>query len=83
MRATLWGAFIVIAPLNLLTQSLRFGEAVWQSALIGLAFTPVVLAASIRGTWLGGKIPRARLRQIAVVMLLVIALYALAQPLLH
>ena len=79
-RATLWTLFTGMAPFQLYLLYDRFGEAV-ASALPGACLlAPVCLVGILPGLWLGGRIPKPRLRQISHLILLLISLYSILQP---
>ncbi len=79
-RTLLWCAFAVMVPWQLLVAWQRFGFPVVESALIGLAYTPVVFCATIVGTRLGNRISQSTLRYIAYSILLLIGLASLISP---
>lgn len=80
-RATLWAIFLAMTPLGILFLSQRFGPIVFQWALVALAMTPAVLLGTVPGIWIGNRIGQPLLRQMAVVLLALLATYMLCQPL--
>jgi len=81
-RATLWSFFIMMIPTNLLFFWLRFGDAVIGAMGVGVLYIPLVMLAALPGMWIGNKIPKRELQQIAFGILVLMAIYAMAQPLL-
>lgn len=75
-RATLWAIFLGMTPLGLVFLYHRFGTVVLESALIALLLTPAVLLGTVPGMWIGNRIPKPLLRRLAVVLLILLALYA-------
>ena len=80
-RATLWCFFLCMIPTNLLFFYHRFGPPVLESIGLGAAYLPVVLLGIAPGLWLGRRIPKPQLRRITFILLVVIAAWAIAQPL--
>ncbi|MBI1373767.1 MAG: TSUP family transporter [Phycisphaera sp.] len=81
-RATLWSFFLMMIPTNILFYYLRFGDAVPRAVGIGALYIPLVVLGAIPGMWLGNKTSKKRLQQIAFGILILMAAYAIAQPLL-
>jgi hypothetical protein len=81
-RVTLWAIFALMVMPTLVVLSLRFGVVVWEWAGLSLLFIPAVVVGAIPGIWLGNRIPKPLLRRIAIVLLMMIGLFAIGQPLL-
>jgi hypothetical protein len=82
-RATLWAIFLGMTPLGLFFLWYRFGPVVLQSALLAVCMIPAVLLGTLPGIWIGNRIPQSMLRWIAIGLLVLIAGYAVCQPLLN
>jgi uncharacterized membrane protein YfcA len=82
IRVTMWTFFSSMAITNLFWLYYRFGAPVLHAAGIGLLFFPVVLLGTVPGMWAGNKMSHTALRRLAMAVLVLIALYAIVQPLL-
>ncbi len=82
MRATLWSFFLIMIPANLIFQSLQFGTRVWSLSGVAVLYIPLMLLGTLPALWLGKRIPRKVLRYTSVTILVLIAAYAIGQPLL-
>lgn len=82
-RSLLWCAFSIMVPWQLLVAWHRFGWPVIESALLGLAYTPIVICATLVGTRLGNGLSQAMLRNAAYALLMLIGLTSLFGPWLH
>jgi len=58
----------------------QFGTQVLRFSALGLIFLPLVLASTAGGLWIGNRIPKARLRQVAMGLLFLIAAVSISQP---
>jgi uncharacterized membrane protein YfcA len=79
-RVTLWAVFLAMPPLSLFFLYQRFGSAVVQSAATSVLMVPAVLAGTVPGLWLGNRIAKPQLRRMAIVLLVLLALYMLCRP---
>ena len=80
-RCFLWLCFLILMPVQLALMVWKFGgEAAWGMP-IGLAYTPVVILASMGGAAVGSRLNRKRLRVAAYGVLAVIAGVSIAAPL--
>jgi hypothetical protein len=82
-RATLWTMFTGLTPFQQFFLYQRFGEEIIDAAGTGLLLAPMVLVGMVPGMWLGHRIPKPRLRQMSYVILLLIALYAILDPMVN
>jgi hypothetical protein len=80
IRVTLWAIFSSLAAGNLCWLLWRFGTPVSEASLVGLLFTPVTLLGTVPGAWIAGKMSPGAMRRVATVILMIVALYALLQP---
>jgi len=80
-RATFWAIFTLTTPANIVYQTLRFGEAAMWAAALGLAMLPVLLVGTVPGHAIGVRLPKVMLRRVALGLLLVLAGYMVAAPL--
>lgn len=80
-RAMMFAIFVVIAPTNLINYYIRFGAPALHGAVLGVLFIPAVFIGMMPGMWIGHHTPKHRLRQAAFVILLAVAVYAVAKPL--
>jgi len=80
-RATFWAFFVFLIPTNLIFQSLQFGTGVWKASGMAVLFVPVMLLGTLPALWLGKRIPIRVLRGVSIVILFLIAAYAIGQPL--
>jgi uncharacterized membrane protein YfcA len=79
-RVLIWALFATTIPVNLLLLSLRFGEDAVRGRGLGLMFAPMVFLGTAPGLWVGNRLPKPTLRRLALVILLLIGVYSLAQP---
>ncbi len=79
-RAALWLTFLCIGPTNLCYQAYMNGSQVWQWAGLAVLFLPVILLGMPPGIWVGNRMPKARLRQVAFGLLIIIGLWSIVQP---
>jgi uncharacterized membrane protein YfcA len=82
MRATMWAFFLMMIPANLIFQSLQFGADVWKFSGVAVLYIPLLLLGTLPALWLGKRIRRKVLRVISITILVLIAAYAIGQPLL-
>ena len=82
IRIALWTIFASMATTNLCWLAFRFREPVWHSMWLGLLFAPITLLGRLPGSWMAGHMSPARMRDMATVILLIVALYAILQPIL-
>lgn len=81
-RSFLWATYLLLIPFNLAVLLYRFGDGMLYSLLLGLCFAPLVVGASELGQRVGAKINRHRLRAVAMVLLLLLALSSMLGPVL-
>jgi len=82
-RITLWMIFLSMLPSNLGFQGIRFGDEAWIAMGRAVCFLPIVLVGAIPGHWIGQQLPKATLRRVAMGVLILIAAYAILEPMLH
>jgi uncharacterized membrane protein YfcA len=80
-RTTLWLLFVFIAPLSVAMLAVRFGAPTLEGLRTGLLLAPVTLLGLVPGLWIGRRISKPALRQLAYVILALVSLYAIIQPL--
>ena len=79
-RATLWVLFAALTPLQVVFLYRRFGDGVLDAARIGAILAPLTLLGVGAGLWIGGRIPKRRLRHLSYVILFLVSMYAILQP---
>lgn len=81
-RSFLWATFLMLVPFNLALLVYRFPGEIWGSLLLGLCLAPLVLVGSELGLRAGALMNRHRLRVVAFMILLILALVSILGPLL-
>lgn len=79
-RAFLWVLFLLVMPPQVALLVWQFGWPVVQALGVGLAAAPLVLAGAHVGEKLGERLNRRRLRQVALVLLLILAVASIVGP---
>jgi hypothetical protein len=79
-RATLWAYFSGLTPIQLVVLYLKFGPDVVTAVGTAAILAPVMVLGILPGLWLGHRIPKPRLRQISYTIILIISIYAIAEP---
>jgi len=79
-RALLWSTFLLIMPLQIGLLIYAFGWQAMYAMGIGLAYSPLTVVAALGGAALGDRLNRHRLRAIASVFLVLVALTAILGP---
>lgn len=79
-RAFLLSNFFAITPIQLAFLLLAFGRPAGQLMLLGLACGPAVLLGSQLGLTAGHRLSPTRLRTVAFILLLIIAINAILAP---
>lgn len=79
-RATLWAFFTGMVPIQLALFYSQFGREIVDAAGLGLVLIPAMLLGVPPGLWIGHRLSKPRLRQLAFVVLLLISLYAMFNP---
>jgi uncharacterized membrane protein YfcA len=79
-RVTLWALFTGLMPLQIFFLHDRFGADVLAAAVEGALLAPIALLGILPGLWIGHRMSKARLRQVSSVIILLVALYAILQP---
>jgi uncharacterized membrane protein YfcA len=82
IRVTLWTMFSAMALTNLCWLLWRFGKPVSDATVVGLLFTPITLLGTVPGSRIGATMSPDTMRRAATVILMLVALYALLQPVL-
>ena len=79
-RAFLWSTIMLLAPVQLILMWFKFGDSIRETVVMAILMIPPVLVSA----WLGGKagdrLDRTRLRNVAMVALLLIAIRNIAAP---
>ena len=78
-RAMLWAFFSLLIPANLVNYAIRFGDPAIDGMLLGVAFIPFMLIGMVPGMWIGHRMSKARLKQMAMVVLLLVATYGITE----
>ncbi len=81
-RVMVWSCVLPLIPINIAGLAWKFGWPVMYGAAIGLAMAPLTVGANMVGIHLGGRMSGPRLRTMALVVLVLIALASVIQPLL-
>lgn len=79
-RVSVWVFFTLLTPVQLGALWHRFGEPILEASGAALLVAPAAVIGLVPGLWLGQRIPKALLRRISYVIILLIALYAIVQP---
>lgn len=79
-RATLWVLFAALTPLQIVFLFRKFGAGVLDAARTGAMLAPLTLLGVAAGLWIGGRIPKPRLRHLSYVILFLVSMYAILQP---
>lgn len=79
-RAMLWAIFAMLIPPNMINYAIRFGEPAVQGMLLGAAFIPFMLLGMMPGMWIGHRMSKAHLKQMAFCVLLLVAVYGIIEP---
>jgi chromate transport protein ChrA len=79
-RTLMWCAFALLVPWQLTVAYHRFGSPVLTSALLGLAYSPLVIIATMVGTRLGNRLSQNRLRLAAYAVLIGVGVVNLLGP---
>ncbi len=82
-RTLMWCTFSILVPWQIAVAYHRFGMPVLRSALIGVAYIPVVFIATSIGTQLGNRMSPANLRKIAYVILIGVGFVSIFGPILQ
>jgi uncharacterized membrane protein YfcA len=82
-RVTTLAIFAAMIPFQIAFLAWQFGAQVLHFSILGLLFVPMVLASTAGGLWIGSKISKARLRQLAMGLLFLIAAVSISQPLIN
>lgn len=82
IRIGLWTIFASLAATNLCWLAFRFRAPVWHAMWLGVLFAPIMLLGRLPGTWIATRLSPARMRDAATAILLIVALYAILQPIL-
>jgi len=82
IRVTLWTMFAMLAATNLGWQLYRFREETAHAIGLGVIFAPVMLLGRVPGAWISARLSPATMRHAVTAVLVVVALYAILQPLL-
>jgi uncharacterized membrane protein YfcA len=78
-RAFLFAVFLVSAPVQIALLFLAFGSGVLKGVLAGVLLTPAVFLGSRVGIPLGNRMPKAALRNMAYLVLVIIGLSSVCQ----
>jgi uncharacterized membrane protein YfcA len=79
-RTLMWCVFALMVPWQLTVAYHRFGSPVLTSALLGLAYSPLVIITTMLGTHLGNRLSRNRLRIAAYTILIGVGVASLIGP---
>lgn len=79
-RVTILAIIAAMVPFQVGFLTWQFGTQVLRFSALGLIFLPLVLASTAGGLWIGNRIPKARLRQMAMGLLFLIAAVSISQP---
>jgi uncharacterized membrane protein YfcA len=79
-RTLMWCTFALMVPWQLAVAYHRFGSPVLFSALLGLAYSPLVILATMLGTQLGNRMSQNRLRLAAYTVLVGVGVVSLIGP---
>ncbi len=79
-RTLMWCVFALMVPWQLTVAYHRFGSPVLTSALLGLAYSPLVIITTMLGTHLGNRLSRNRLRLAAYTILIGVGVASLIGP---
>lgn len=79
-RTLMWCVFSFMVPWQLAVNYHRFGWPVIQSAVLGMAYIPVVIVATMIGTRIGNRMSQDRLRMIAYSVLISVGLTSIIGP---
>ena len=81
IRVSMWTIFSTMNVTNLVWLACRFKPPViLHAAGLGLLFLPVVVLGTLPAIWANQRLPHVTLRRVAMALLIVMGLYALAQP---
>lgn len=80
-RVFLWLTFLLLTPIQLAWMLIQFGRPLLVPIAIGLAATPLLLAAGRLGADLGDRLSRRQLRRVAYTVLALIGLTSALSPL--
>jgi len=80
IRGHMAASLSTIIPFQVFLLFHQFGGGIITAALWGLLFMPMALLGTSAGLWIGDRIPRKRLRRIAVALLIIIAAMAILHP---
>ena len=79
-RAFLWSTIMLLAPVQLVLMWIKFGESIRTTVVLAILMIPPVVISA----WLGGKagdrLDRTKLRNVAMVALLLIAVRNIVAP---
>jgi uncharacterized membrane protein YfcA len=81
-RVFLWAYFLCLTPFSQVFLWRRFGGEIIDASVLAALLSPVMLFGILPGLWLGKRIAKPTLRRISYIILLLVSLYAIAQPLL-
>ncbi len=79
-RTLMWCAFALMVPWQLALTYHRFGSPVLFSALLGLAYSPLVIITTMLGTQLGNRLSQNHLRLAAYTVLVGVGVVSLIGP---
>jgi uncharacterized membrane protein YfcA len=79
-RGFLMANFGILVPVNMALLYYAFRDPIPKFILIGLAFSPLILAGNALGLRIGDRLPKARLRQLAFGLLVVVGASSIAAP---
>ncbi len=79
-RVLLWCVFTGIMPIQIILMTSRFGTGVLESAGIGALFAPAMLLGALPGWWIGKRISKAHLKQMAYIVLFANSLHLILRP---
>lgn len=82
IRVTLWTLFSLLSITNLCWLNWRFGAPVREAIGVGLLVAPVMLLGAVPGNWIARRLSPAQSRHAVTAILLIVALYAISQPIL-
>lgn len=80
IRAFLSALFFIASPFLLILLYLNFGETLLRYFIVGLCFTPVVIAGTLLGVKIGNKIDSEKLKKIIMFLLIVTSLVSILSP---
>ncbi len=81
MRGSIIAIIVCVIPFQVFLLVSQFGPVALNAAVLGLLFMPMALLGTFAGLWIGDRIPKKRLRRLAVGLLFIIAATAILHPL--